>query len=70
VWGEGQGVHGTMLKQMLTNPDGGLRPAVSYSLMAAAVLLGGYFIYRAVARIDSSPDVAMMCMTSGCDYTR
>ncbi len=60
-----------MLKQLVVNDDGTVKPAFVYTILVVAILVAGYIVVR-VFRTETDRPIAvqMMCWTEGCGYTQ
>ncbi len=57
-----------MLKDVFMYDEGGVKPWVTYAVIALAVIVGGYFVYGAWTQGEKPQDVTMKCATAGCGY--
>ena len=53
---------------LLANEDGGVKPWVTYGLVALAIFAGAYFVRAAWTKSDRPNDIGLLCITSGCGY--
>ncbi|NLX22905.1 MAG: hypothetical protein GXY55_14730 [Phycisphaerae bacterium] len=59
-----------MLKNLVVNDDGSVKPAFTYTILVVSVLVAGFLAYRIWTAGDAVNERTMMCITPGCDYTR
>jgi hypothetical protein len=52
---------------VFTDDSGGVRPWVTYTAIAAVLLVGGYFVYGAWTKNDRALEARLMCYS--CEYT-
>jgi hypothetical protein len=58
-----------MLKDLFASKEGGVKPWVTYAILAIAVIVGGYFLYNAWAGTDRPLPAVWLCANPNCGYT-
>ncbi len=57
-----------MLKHLVIDDNGMVKPGATYTAIALALIVGGYFVWYAWAGTDAPMKRGMMCMNESCNH--